>query len=226
LIPKDLKPDSHPVIFNIHGGFLVYGHSLFAPFFSPWVLKLALENSAVVISPDYRLLPSANGVADVLEDLEDFWQWTRSHLPEVLEHHAPGHSTDLSRLLLTGNSAGGYGVMQLALSHPNDVSAIAVAYPFVDPKDNIFVKGPTDENPTILRFPLKDIPSKNVVVTSIDEARKTVTSKAELERTPFAVGATQYGLFNSEIFDSSNLNRTDFLPMERIRAGAKLPKKM
>lgn len=178
------------------------------------------------MSPDYRLLPSANGVADVLEDLEDFWQWTRTHLAGVVGSHVPGHSIDLSRLLLTGNSAGGYCAIQLALSYPNDISAVAIAYPLLDPKDDVFVKGPAAGDPTILRFPLKDMPSKDVVLASVDEARKTVTSKAELERTPFAVGATQYGLFDSKIFDSSSVNRPDFLPIERIRAGSKLPKKL
>lgn len=116
--------------------------------------------------------------------------------------------------------------MQLALSHPNDVSAVAVAYPFVDPKDDLIVKGPTADEPTILRFPREDIPSKDAVVAWIKETRKTVTSRAELERTPFAVGAAQYGIFDSGIFDNSSLNRPEFLPMERIKAGAKLPKKM
>jgi hypothetical protein len=226
LIPKQLKLGLHPVIFNLHGGFLAYGHSLFAPFFAPWVLKLALENSAVVVSADYRLLPSVNGVADLLEDLEDFWHWTRSNLPDVLESRAPGHSIDFSRLLLTGNSAGGYCAVQIALSHPEDISAIAVAYPFVDPKDDVMVNGPAPENPTILRFPLENMPTKEAVVAWIEETRSTVASKAEHERTPFAVGMTQYGMFDSKIFDSSDLNQAKFLPMERIKAGARLPKKM
>jgi hypothetical protein len=116
--------------------------------------------------------------------------------------------------------------MQLALSHPNDVSVVAVAYPFLDPNDDIFFNGPGAEEHTILRFPLEDIPSKDAVVAWIEETRKTVTSKAELERTSFSVGAAQYGLFDSEIFDSSNLNRPEFLPMVRIKAGANLPKKI
>lgn len=88
------------------------------------------------------------------------------------------------------------------------------------------LKGPGAEEPTILRFPREDIPSKDSVVTWIEETEKTVSSMAGLERAPFAVGATQHGLFDSKIFDSSNLDRPDFLPMERIKAGNKLPKKM
>lgn len=86
----------------------MYGHSLFAPFFAPWILKLALEESAVVVSADYRLLPSNNGVADVLEDLEDFWQWIHKELPGILQRQQPDLSPDFTRLMLTGGSAGGY----------------------------------------------------------------------------------------------------------------------
>ena len=226
LIPKDLKPGSHPVIFHVHGGFLTTAHSLFAPFFSPCAIELALQCSAVIVSPDYRLLPTANGVADVLEDLEDFWQWTRSNLPKVLELRAPGHLIDLSQALLVGGSAGGYGVVQLALSHPDDVRAVAMVYPLLDPKDDIFVKGPTVNEPNVLRFPWKDIPSKDAIITWLHDKRKTVQTKAGFERTPFSVGATQYGLFHSEVFDNRNLILSHFDPLERIKAGGSLPKKM
>ncbi|KAH8888030.1 alpha/beta-hydrolase [Thozetella sp. PMI_491] len=226
LIPKGLPEGSHPVILNLHGGFLAYGHALFAPFFSPWALKLALEQSAIVVSADYRLLPSVNGVADVLEDLEDFWQWTRTTLPAALELRTPGHSVDFHRLLLTGSSAGGYAATQLALSHPDDISVVAMAYPFVDPKDDVIVSGPKAGEPTILRFPLEDMPSKEAVAAWVKEARQTVTTRAGLERTPLAVAAAQYGQFDELFFDNRNLNRPEFLPMERIKAGAKLPKKM
>ncbi|KFZ15406.1 hypothetical protein V501_02722 [Pseudogymnoascus sp. VKM F-4519 (FW-2642)] len=61
------------------------------------------------------------------------------------------------------------------------------------------LKGPGAEEPTILRFPREDIPSKDSVVTWIEETEKTVSSMAGLERAPFAVGATQHGLFDSKI---------------------------
>jgi acetyl esterase/lipase len=90
LIPKDLEPGLHPVIVNIHGGFFSTAHSLFAPFFAPWALKLALDHGAIVVSADYRLLPTSNGIADQLEDLEDFWQWYRNTLPPILQRNNAG----------------------------------------------------------------------------------------------------------------------------------------
>jgi hypothetical protein len=204
----------------------VNGHSLFAPFFAPWLLKLALEESAVIVSADYRLLPSANGVADLLEDLEDFWQWTRADLPGVLERRVPGHSLDFAQLLVTGGSAGGYCATQIALSHPEDISAMAMIYPFVDPADEVILNGPKAGEPTILRFPLEDLPSKEDVITWIEELKKTVSSQAGMERTPYAVAATQYGLLYSHMFDSEDLRRPGFLPLKRLEGGASLPKNM
>ncbi|CAH0053665.1 unnamed protein product [Clonostachys solani] len=226
LIPKELKPGPHPILINVHGGFLVYGHSLFAPFFPPWALKLALEHSSIVVSPDHRLLPSANGVADVLEDLESFWQWTRSSLAGVLKDRAPSVSLDFSHLLVTGGSAGGYCATQLALSHPDEISAVALAYPFVDPKDPAVAEGPAPGDPSILRFKVEELPSKDSVVSWIEEARKTTTSKAGWDRTKLAVSAAQNGIFDSQIFDNLGLDLPDFLPLERIKRGAKLPKKV
>lgn len=226
LIPKNATSGLRPAIVNIHGGFLTYGHCLFAPFFTPWILKLALEEQAIIISADYRLLPSKNGVADILEDLEDFWKWTKLSLPSILGQRAPDLALDFKRLLLTGGSAGGYCAMQIALSHPDEITAMAMAYPFVDPADEVILHGPRAEDPTILHLPFEGLPSKDDVLAWISESRKTVISQAGMERTLFSVAATQYGLLYTHIFDSAGLERPEFLPLERIRTGARLPRNM
>ncbi|KAM0555890.1 hypothetical protein ACHAPJ_006292 [Fusarium lateritium] len=226
LLPKNLKPGPHPIIYHIHGGFLVMGHGLFAPFFPKWVDKLALEHSAIIVSPDYRLLPSANGLADVLEDVEDGWQWTKSQLPGILKEKAPGHFLDFSHTLLAGGSAGGYCATELALSHPDEFHSLAVVYPLLDTKDKVYLEGPSPDEPTVLRFPPEDIPFKADTLVWIEEKRKVPESRAGFERTPFAVAACQRGIFASHILDNKNLNKTEFHPLERIEAGAVLPKKM
>ena len=58
LMPKDLKPGSRPVIINVHGGLFSTAHSLFAPFFAPWAINLALDHDAIIVSAGYRLLHS------------------------------------------------------------------------------------------------------------------------------------------------------------------------
>ncbi|KAK5120579.1 hypothetical protein LTR85_006235 [Meristemomyces frigidus] len=225
LIPRGLKQAVHPVIVNIHGGFFATGHSLFAPFFSPWLLKLAIDHGAIIISADYRLLPTPNGIADQLEDLEDFWQWSRAELPSVLERHAPGQLLDYSKVLLAGGSAGGYYTTQLALSHPNEVSVLALAYPAVDLKDDVFVHGPPVGAPTVLCFPAEQIPSKEDALVWVEKRRKTVASKGGFEITPFPVALTQHGILTSQMLEYDGVKlATEHLPLERIRAGATLPK--
>ena len=144
----------------MHGGFFATAHSLFAPFFAPWALKLALDHGAIIVSADYRLLPTPNGVADQLEDLEDFWQWYRSSLPLVLQREAPGHEIDYERTLLIGGSAGGYYAAQLAMSHADEISALGLTYPAVDLRDEMWTKGPVEGAPTVLRFPLDEMASR------------------------------------------------------------------
>ncbi|KAK4499629.1 hypothetical protein PRZ48_010147 [Zasmidium cellare] len=225
LIPKNLKPGRHPVIVNIHGGFFATGHSLFAAWFHPWLIKMALDQDAIIISADYRLLPSPGGIADQLEDLEDFWQWIKAKFPTVLQDRAPGHALDFEHLLLVGGSAGGYYVSQVALSHPDEISALAMAYPCVDLKDSIVNEGPPLGKPTVLRFPEADIPSKEEGLAWIRKKRGTVASKGELEITPYCVSLAQNGIFNAEVFEYDGVRlTTNELPLERLKGGARLPK--
>ena len=225
LIPKDLKPGLHRVIINIHGGFFSTAHSLFAPFFAPWALKLALDHNAIIVSADYRLLPTPNGIADQLEDLEDFWQWYRSTMPSVLLRNDAGFEVDYERALLIGGSAGGHYATQLAMSHANEISALALTYPAVDLRDGIWNDGPAEDAPTVLRFPAEEIPSRDEALAWVAEKRKTVASKGGFERTPFLVALTQHGLFGREMFEHDGVKlRTEELPLKRLKAGAKLPK--
>lgn len=225
LIPKNLKPGLHPVIVNTHGGFFATAHSLFAPFFAPWALKLAMDHGAIIVSTDYRLLPTPNGVADQLEDLEDFWQWYRSALPSVIQQKASGHEIDYKHAMLTGGSAGGYYASQLAMSHPDEISALALTYPAVDLRDELWTKGPAKDAPTVLRFPAEDISSKEDALAWVAEWRKTVATKGGFEHTPFLVALTQHALFSQEMLEYDGVKlRNEHLPLERLKTGAKLPK--
>lgn len=142
LIPHSLPKGSHHVILNVHGGFWMTAHALFAPFFPKFEVRLALQHSAIIISPDYRLLPTKNGMLDIMEDLDDFWDWSRSQLPAVLGRAAPGYALDFSRLLVSGGSAGGYCAAQIALSRPDKISAVALLYPALDMEDRHWYDGP------------------------------------------------------------------------------------
>jgi acetyl esterase/lipase len=226
IIPKNLKPGTHPVIVNAHGGFLTTGHASFAGFMPGYVLKLALQGSAIIISMDYRLLPTANGVADILEDLEDFWQWFKKDASAVLQKRHPEQSLDFSKVLLTGGSAGGYAATQIALSHPDEVAAVAMTYPMVDIQDRQFTEGPSHDEPTVSRIPLEHMMSKEDTLATIESLREQVHTVAELERFFWTVSSVQHGLFVSALFDNKGLGRAEFFPIRMLQSGANLPKTM
>lgn len=231
LTPKNLAPGRHPVIINVHGGYLVHGDAVSQAFFPQWVLDLAATHAAILVSPDYRLVPSARGVADVLEDLEAFWTWTRapagagSGLTTLLARR--DHVADLDRLLLVGHSAGGYAVAQLALAHPAQARALALVDPLLDIKDPRFVDGPAPGPDgafaPLMGVPADRLPSAAATRAWIADARPVVRSRAGLELTPLALAAVRHGLLYRELYDNSGANDPAFNPIERLRAGAVLP---
>lgn len=66
-----------------------------------------MSSEALIVSPNYRLLPEANG-EDISKDMDDFWNWLQTGgLAESLEQlDKPSLSADLDRILMLGESAG------------------------------------------------------------------------------------------------------------------------
>lgn len=83
------------------------GSSLFPAWFSKWILDYAESQSAIIVSPDYRLLPEAKGT-DILEDIGAFWEWFKSDGPDqyLKDANRTNVSLDKEQLLLLGESAG------------------------------------------------------------------------------------------------------------------------
>jgi acetyl esterase/lipase len=144
LIPKtSLGPSanvasSHPIIVKIHGGALITGSKSFLPWFGPWVLQLALAHNAVILVPNYRLIPEAK-YYEVHSDIKDFSVWLRCSLPEFLESQPEPYGAvrvSSTRILFTGDSAGGYLTLLAALHQPVDsIRAAIAAYPSADLQD-------------------------------------------------------------------------------------------
>jgi acetyl esterase/lipase len=80
-------------------------------------VQFGASQNAVVVSPEYRLLPEASGT-DILDDMEQFWDWVHKSLPSVLSERWPGLSLDLNRVAAAGESAGGYLALQSAALFP------------------------------------------------------------------------------------------------------------
>ncbi|CAI7635525.1 unnamed protein product [Penicillium pancosmium] len=133
LIPKAAPTGPRPVILRYHGGGLVMGDSLFMPFFPHWLSDLATKHDAIIVSPNYRLLPQATS-PEIYDDIEDFWTWLHSsEFSALLKSHSVPTEADLTRILTAGDSAGGLLSIYTALSHPRSIRAAMASYPMIEP---------------------------------------------------------------------------------------------
>ncbi|KAH8703209.1 Alpha/Beta hydrolase protein [Talaromyces proteolyticus] len=130
LTPKSICSGPRPIITYFHGGGLVFGDSLYFPWFPLWVLQLALDQSAVIVCGNHRLLPESTGV-EILEDIDDFWGWLRSKDTAnwLASHYV---QLDLRRILTTGDSAGGFLNIYLALTYPDQIRVSIASYPMLN----------------------------------------------------------------------------------------------
>ncbi|KAL4970620.1 putative polyketide synthase [Aspergillus stella-maris] len=103
----------HPVMVRWHGGGFVVGHRMYEPWFAQWLLDMALDHEAIIVTADYRLLPESNG-SDILGDVAQFWDWLQRTLPQYFEQNSlPG--IDISNILCCGESSGGFISVYCAL---------------------------------------------------------------------------------------------------------------
>lgn len=85
--------------------------------------------------PNYRLVPEHTG-ADIISDLSDFWKWFDSGA--VSTYLSSAHSElslelETERLLVTGDSAGGYMALMSALTQPEGkIRAVLAQYPMTN----------------------------------------------------------------------------------------------
>ncbi|GFF57384.1 probable carboxylesterase 120 [Aspergillus udagawae] len=231
LYPKSLNEPSQeqllsvprPVLLRYHGGGLIAGYSLFPPFFSPWYLELAQEHSAIIVSPNYRLLPESS-VLEVLEDVEDHWQWLHQSLPILLQRETNGTvKADLSRIMTIGDSAGGYLCLQMGLNHPDEIRAVNAVYPLVNPKAPYFSSG--QERPVFnlpayppdtLRLHLDNIKKQE----AITQEPVIVSAAADADRFRLMFAACQHGQLG-QLFREAPIS--PYL-LERLKAGSRFPR--
>ncbi|KAI0134145.1 alpha/beta-hydrolase [Xylariales sp. AK1849] len=125
LIPKGSPSGKRPLLVRIHGGGFSEGKS--DSFLRTWILELALKHKALLVTPDYRLMPEGD-LSDIIEDMRDFWQWVETALPKM-----PGIEVDVNNLAIVGESAGGYLTAQTALlGMKKHVRVLMIQYPLLD----------------------------------------------------------------------------------------------
>lgn len=100
-----------------------------------WILALARRADAILIMPEYRLLPEATGL-DVLTDIRSFLAWLLDDGDDGLRPLLPATITpDLGNVLVSGESAGGWLALQSGFCRPEAIGAVIAHYPMLDLRD-------------------------------------------------------------------------------------------
>ncbi|KAI1333950.1 putative polyketide synthase [Xylariaceae sp. FL0016] len=117
-----------PILVFWHGGGFIVGNRLYEPWWPGWLLDFAVSRNAIVVAPDYRLLPEATG-ADMVDDLHAFWIWMLEQLPGIAQRESWALRPDFGHILCAGHSAGGTLALLSALERPDaDVKAVLSLY--------------------------------------------------------------------------------------------------
>ncbi|KAK8110193.1 uncharacterized protein PG998_006650 [Apiospora kogelbergensis] len=121
-----------PVLVFWHGGGFIVGNRLYEPWWPSWLLELAHSQGAMIIAPDYRLLPEATG-ADMVDDMHEFWTWMLDELPLIAAQESWRLRPDPARIICAGHSAGGTFALLSALERPDaQIKAILSLYAALD----------------------------------------------------------------------------------------------
>jgi acetyl esterase/lipase len=170
----------------------VTGAALFPDWTPQYFLDYVLNNTGLIILPNYRLLPEATG-SDALEDLNDFWTWVRNDLAFFLENSGTDVKADIDRVAVFGESAGGWCAVQSAfLQPPGTMRAVLTTFPFIDIECDYFAKA----DPTNSPLGAPELP--RAVLDGHVAAIKpgaVVTEVMPMARMELAVSMTQQGRF-------------------------------
>ncbi|KAJ5980608.1 hypothetical protein N7481_007906 [Penicillium waksmanii] len=221
LVPKARHEGKRPVIVNFHGGGLVVGDSLLMFIWPVWLSELALKHGAIIISPNYRLMPEATST-EIYEDVDDFWAWIHTpELADLLRKHTTPAELDLDRIMAIGGSAGGTLSLYLALAHPTEIRSVTAAYPCTDFMTSAYTKprgGP--------------VWGQNVPESAYHEIMNTadigapVSTIVSPERSAFMIACFQHGHLGALYArGAENTPREKLLPIARLeQSGGMVPR--
>lgn len=227
LIHKSRPTGPRPVLVNWHGGYLIEANGIYEDYFSPFVTDAAEKYGAILVSPDYTLIPSKNGAKDVEDDILAFHSWLSSGLGPLLAKH--NVEIDIQKLMVTGGSAGGYASLYHALAFPNEIKALSLLYPMIDFDTEWWRKGPRALGlPNPMHAPDSIFPSDEELSKRIDGSRKGPrVSYGEQDRFGFGPTIVRAGRF-LDVFnpDGKHDNSPTLWLNRRVEAGAKLPSRI
>ncbi|KAI9838859.1 MAG: hypothetical protein M1819_004066 [Sarea resinae] len=213
-IPRDLSAGIHPLAVQFHGGGLFTGSRNFEEWFPTWLLQHTVAKSAIVIAPDHRLMPENTGL-DILEDLDDFWAWTRDSLPELLSRYKQPLEISIQNILVVGQSAGGYLAAQAAIARPlPGIKAAVMAYPMLDVKCPLYTRC---EEKNLLGVPMLPPETLSSHIASMVPGQ-IVTSVDPPDRASLLMVAVQQGRYVELLGSDPTL-----FPLEQLETAKKLP---
>lgn len=187
--------------------------------FAPWHLELASRHLAIIVSPNYRLAPESS-MNDIIRDIEDLWRWVFTELPTFVREQTNGTiRVDTSRIMTSGDSAGGYLSLMLGLNHPDEIRAVTAAYPFVDGKSRHFVEA--YEKP-MFGFPHLPVHvlDEHLAKISKGEVPSIISADPTLERTQLMFSIVQNAGYNT-LFPAE---RRGLFILDRLDDGARFPR--
>ena len=191
LIPKDAKPGKHPVLVRWHGGSIMFGYRLSEMLLHTWVLEYVQKHSVILVCPDFQLLPASTCI-DTLEDIKDFWAWSRSSLSAVVEQLKPGVQVDFDKIASIGESSGGNLALQSALLHPEvGVKAVIIAYATLDIASPYYS---TPHNRTVLGYPAHADPQP-IIDEYLANMAPVCSADASLNKVAVAMAISQTGRY-------------------------------
>ncbi|CAK4032473.1 alpha beta-hydrolase [Lecanosticta acicola] len=142
LLPTHIahKPGRYPVAIRWHGGGFGTGHRLYGDWYASFILELYKKHNAIGITVDYRLAPEANGM-EILQDLKDFYTWLFAPASNLAAALPEGVEPDLTSVLVSGESAGGWLAIQSALTQPaGRFAAVIAQYAMIDLRDGHYTQ--------------------------------------------------------------------------------------
>jgi acetyl esterase/lipase len=192
LLPKHLETGKHPILVHLHGGFLFAGDALYPDWSTQWSRDYSLQHSAIRISANYRLAPESNGL-EILSDIKDLWAWIEKELPGYLRKIGSEVTPDFDKVMVYGESAGGYLAIQSGLMRRDLIKAVVAAYPMTYIDSPWYATASEDKHP----FGIPEISKEDVLDKYIAamEPGKIVTSSDPYVRLPLAIATLQNGLF-------------------------------